>query len=209
MSTRAAVVLGLFFCSAAPARGQSPRLLPFSVLGLPSALTKPRLQGLLQGFVDSVYRKGFRHLGDERDCDHGHLLFRAADPQRPVAILYHTQELAHSQPARGAFGYVDVRGRNWLQWIDHGGVENASLRLRRDYPHTAFWDWFRALRLPQLEARHTIVDEMLDPVLGLSLSRQFEFTRMDCAGAPDGDASNVVRVSLPGGPVVCLALTAS
>jgi hypothetical protein len=170
-----------------------------TALGLP--LDKPRLQSLLQTFVDQGYGRSFRRLGDESDFDHGHLLVDARTGA-PVAILYHTQELADEDPA----GYLDASGRNWIQWLD-GRVENAGRYERADYPSTATWDWFVASQLPGLRGRHTITDKMLDPKkLGAELgkSRQWTFTRAAC-GTEAGDS---IRVTLPTG-AVCLALGAS
>src|SRR5579885_2216559 len=73
-----------------PAPPPSPSAAPFV---LPGGLTARRLQGLLQGFVTAEYGRVFRHLGDERDFDHGHLLLVDG---RPVAILYHTQETGYA-----------------------------------------------------------------------------------------------------------------
>ena len=162
------------------------------------------LQGLLQSFVSSEYGRGFRHLGDERDFDHGHVLY-AAGATRPTAILYHTQELAHQGAAD--FGYVNPDARNWLQWVDGGAVVNAAAFERREYPATASWEWFKLRRLPALTARRTIVEEMLDPRrLGFSpaVSRQWTFTKADCAAS--AGVSSRISVRLPSGEDVCLAL---
>lgn len=177
----------------------------FAALGYPAALTKPRLQSLLQTFVDAGYGRTFRRVGDERDFDHGHLLMDAASGA-PVAILYHTQELAHET----ASGYLDPAGRNWIQWLDGRGIENARRYERASYPRSGIWDWFVARELPRLRARHTITDKMLDPALlgrELAGSRQWTFTRTDC-GADADASSTVIRVSLPDRTPVCLALGA-
>jgi hypothetical protein len=169
--------------------------------GLPMPV--PVLQKLLQRFVDSTYLKAFRHLGDERDFDHGHLLYD--DDGRPVAVLYHTQELAHYAGKGTPFAYIDRGARNWIQWLDDGRVENAARYARRDYPRSPSWDWFRAQELPALREHHTILDKMLDPaLLGFTpaRSRQWVFTRGDCSTA-------AARVRLPGAQDVCLALSAS
>lgn len=186
--------------------------------GLPPGLTRTRLQTLLQRFVDAEYMKAFRHLGDERDFDHGHLLFDAKT-HKPAAILYHTQELAYYQPPGSPFGFVDPAARNWLQWIGDGRrIENASAYVRRSYPSGGSWDWFTHMELPVLRAHHTILDKMLDGKrLGLDTSRseQWVFTREPCArGAPRSDHSSgraspppMLRVTLPDRGRVCLALS--
>jgi len=189
-----------------PAFSAAPAAARFTALGFPAALTKPRLQDLLQSFVSAEYGRGFRHLGDERDFDHGHLLIDAKTGA-PVAILYHTQELAH-EAASAEFAYLDAAGRNWIQWLDGRGVENARRYERAVYPRSGSWDWFVARDLPKLRARRTITDKMLDPALlgvELSASRQWAFSRVDC-GADADAASNVLRVSLPDRTPVCLAL---
>ena len=202
--------VGLFAapCHAAPT--VSPARTRFAALGLPSILNKARLQGLLQNFVDAAYGRSFRHIGDERDFDHGHLLFDAKT-MAPLAILYHTQELAHAATTPD-FGYVDASARNWIEWLD-GRIENANRYVRAEYPHTATWDWFVAAELPQLRARRTILDKMLDPArLGAELapnSLQWTFTRVDCGPARADEASNVIGVVLPDRTPVCLALSSS
>jgi hypothetical protein len=178
----------------------------FAALGLPAALSKTRLQSLLQEFVDRGYERSFRRLGDENDFDHGHVLIDART-RTPFAILYHTQELAHE----GA-GYVDADGRNWIQWLDGRGVENARLYERAAYPRSASWDWFVARELPKLRGRRTITDRMLDPArLGAELapSIQWTFTRVACAAGADEPASAVMRVALPDRTPVCLELGSS
>jgi hypothetical protein len=183
----------------------------FASLGLPAALSKTRLQALLQGFVDLGYGRSFRHLGDERDFDHGHLLLDART-KAPLAILYHTQELAQAA-ATPDYGYIDPGARNWIQWLD-GRVENASAYERSSYPRSGLWDWFVARELPKLRSRHTITDKMLDPArLGaqseLAPSLQWTFTRVDCGATAPDDASNVIRVALPDRTPVCLSLGSS
>lgn len=187
---------------AGPALSAAPPPLP-AAAALPASLTAGRLQGLLQEFVTAGYGRRFRHLGDERDFDHGHVLLDART-RAPIAILYHTQELAYGAAAAD-FGYVDPAGRNWIQWLDGRGIENARRYERTAYPRGASWDWFVATDLPRLRGRRTITDKMLDPDrLGAPLgdSVQWTFTRVDCAGAGSG----VIRVSLPDATLVCLAL---
>ena len=158
--------------------------------------------------MSQEYLKGFRHLGDERDFDHGHLLFDAGS--KLIAILYHTQELAADHRPGSDFGYIDPDARNWIQWVSDGRVENAARYLRKDYPSTATWDYFRALELPALRARHTVLPKMLDPKLGVDASKtaQWVFTRVRCA---DAAASAAVRVVLPtkGKEEVCMSLSSS
>ena len=128
----------------------------------------------------------------------------------PVAILYHTQELAH-MAASADFGYLDASARNWIQWLDGRGIENAVRYERARYPRSGSWDWFVARELPKLRRRHTIIDKMLDPArLGVELapSRQWTFTRVECGPARSG-ASNVIGIVLPDRTPVCLALSDS
>jgi hypothetical protein len=165
------------------------------------------LQPLLQRFVDAEYGKAFRHLGDERDFDHGHVLM-AQGNARPVAILYHTQELAHREAPGSDFGFLPSKERNWLQWTDTGQVENASAYERRSYPSSASWDWFKARELPALSARGTITDVMLDPArLGFepASTRQWTFTAVSCS-EPAENSRPRISVRLPNGQPVCLSL---
>ena len=138
-----------------------------------SPLPAARLQGYLQRFADGAYLKSFRHLGEERDFDHGHLLF--ADSKEPVAILYHTQELAYYDHS-----WLDPEGRNWVQWLSDGRVENAK-RYERRGPMPALPAPLEALR-----AHKTVLPEMLEPsAFGARrlTSRQVVFTRAACGGA--------------------------
>ena len=174
----------------------------------PPALSRTAFQELLQRFVDHAYLKGFRHLGDERDFDHGHLLFDGQS--KLVAILYHTQELAADHPAGDDFSYIDPGARNWIEWVSDGRIENAARYLRKDYPETATWNYFRLLELPALQARHTVLPKMLDPKLGVDPSKtaQWVFTRVRCRDAAPERADGL-RVVLPTKEEICLALSAS
>jgi len=169
----------------------------------PPPVSASRLQSLLQRFVDQTYLKAFRHLGDERDFDHGHFLFASADPgAAPVAILYHTQELAYYAAAGSAYGWLDPDGRNWIQWLKDGRVENARRYLSPN-PEPLPYD-------PQaLKSHHTILAEMLEPsAFGgrLLRSRQIVFTRQSCPSRLDPSSMLVIR--MPGaGRRVCLSLS--
>jgi hypothetical protein len=194
---------------ASPASAQ-PSAARFSELGLPPAVSREAIESLLQRFVTRSYLKGFRHLGDERDFDHGHILYDASG--RPLAILYHTQELALGRASGDDFAFIDPGARNWIQWFDDGRIENAARYLRRDYPHTPEWDWFRAAQLPALEQHRTILDKMLDPALlpvDAAKSLQLVFTRKDCEAAPPAADSKELRILLPTKEAVCLSLSAS
>jgi hypothetical protein len=194
-----------------PLRAQEPAAAArYADLGFPAALGKTDLAGLLQLVVDRLYMKGFRHLGDERDFDHGHFLFDASG--RPFAILYHTQELALHEPRGSDFGYLDPDQRNWIQWLDDGRVENAQRYRRKTYPNSATWDWFREAQLPGLDENHTILDKMLDPALvavDISKTKQWVFTRKTCGADPIPPDSPDIRVVLPTKEAVCLALEGS
>jgi len=182
----------------------------FSELGLPPSIDRAELESLLQRFVNSSYLKSFRHLGDERDFDHGHLLCDASG--KPVAILYHTQELARGRPKGSDFAFLDPDARNWIQWIGDGRLENASRYKRKDYPRTPAWDWFREAELPGLEEHFTILDKMLDPALlpvDVAKTKQWVFTRIPCASAPLSSESKGLRILLPSKEAVCLALAVS
>lgn len=167
----------------------------------PFPLSTSEAQSLLQGFTDVAYRRGFRHIGDRRDFDHGHLLLDPA--AKPRAILYHTQELGRYET--GDFATFDLASRNWLQWVDSGVVEKADRYERELYPSTGPWRAFVLSELPDLKAHRTIVDRMLDPErLGFTVaaSVQWVFTRRACA---DG----LIRLRVEGGTTACLELTVS
>lgn len=169
----------------------------FDAAGAP--LTAWQLNVLLQQFADQVYGKGFRELGEERDCDHGHLLY-STDAARPFAVLYHTQEV----PAPGP-NTRRMPARNWLQWVGTGRVEDARRYLRTSYPATAYWDWFQTSELPRLKPRGTVVHQMLDPMLmgtQVAESRQWVFTRVACDGPPP--TSRTLQILLPDRRHICL-----
>lgn len=175
---------------------------------LAANIGKEQFQALLQGFVGQVYQKAFRHLGDERDFDHGHILSGADG--NAVAVMWHTQELALYEPVGGDFGYLNPQGRNWLQWLSDGRVENAQRYQRQSYPSGAAWDWFQASELPALKKNHTILDKMLDPALVAvdpDKTVQYVFTRVDCGRASLAPDSANMRVFLPTHEAVCLSLS--
>ncbi len=196
---RPLALLAAFLCVCAPLRAQEPSA------PLPAPLDQARLQRMLQDFVDTEYLKAFRHLGDERDFDHGHLLFDARTHE-PAAILYHTQELAYYEPKGSAYGFVDASARNWIQWIAQPGrIENADRYVRALYPSGGAWDWFTKMELPGLRQHRTILYKMLDPkLLGFDDTRteQWVFTRESCSSA-----AGLLRVVLPTREPICLSLS--
>lgn len=198
-----ALLTGLLLGAAPDASAQGPaRGLACASLG---TFGPPEFETFLQRFVDEQYLKSFRLLGEEDDFDHAHLLFGPGSAERPLAILYHTQELSTD-------GSLDPAARNWLQWTGRSAIEDAALYARREYPRTPSWDWFLHKDLPALRARHTILDKMLDPALlgaELSESRQWVFTRVDCGPAAPAVGSNLLRIALPKGPRLCLSLARS
>lgn len=195
----------------APARALPPSP-PAPAAEATAGIEPARMQGLLQRVVDKLYLKAFRHLGDERDFDHGHVLY-APGSKAPVAILYHTQELSQDEPAGSEFGVLDAGARNWIQWLDRDGIENANAYQREAFPDSAYWRWFQAERLPSLKRYHTILDKMLDPErvgAETSESRQLVFTRFDCAAPPARRPGiTPIDIRLPSGEKVCLDLSAS
>jgi hypothetical protein len=172
-------------------------------LALPRMVGKERLQALLQAFVDRAYGKAFRHLGEERDFDHGHFLFASDAPDAaPVAILYHTQELAYYEPPRSDYGWLDPEARNWVQWLDDGRIENAKGLQSADAP--------RGLPVDEaaLRSHHTILAQMLRPGLfggHAPRSRQVVFTKAPCPAA--GSDPSLMEVRLPSAERVCLSLS--
>jgi hypothetical protein len=169
-------------------------LLAAPAFSQPFALAKPRFAGLLQTFVTHHYGRSFQALGDERDFDHGHVLFDKSG--EALAVLYHTREDAPT-----------AAGRSWLQWASTGKIEDAARFARKDYPRGGYWDWFVAQRLPALRERGTVTERMLDPeLLAFDGARtaQWVFTRAAC---PAGKVSpDIIQTRLPGGTDVCLSL---
>lgn len=185
---------------ASPKQAHSPAVNP--------PLSVMKFRNLLQSFVDKTYLTAFRHLGDERDFDHAHILF---DPitKIPQAILYHTQELAGYYPPGSGYEYIDPKARNWIQWIDKPAIENARAYERNTFPDSAYWAWFVARKLPSYKKAHTIVDKMLDPLLvGATTeeSLQWVFTRVEC-GLPPAPSEPPMMIVLPDGQEVCLTLS--
>ena len=198
------LTLGLFsFIGRPPA--PPPSRPGFGALQLPTAMSKKRLQGLLQRFVREGYQRSFRRLGAEDDFDHGHLLLGGPSGE-PIAILYHTQELADA-PA-GPDGRVAPR--SWLQRVDDGAIRPAVAYQRRKYPSSPSWDSFVHRDLPRLRQRRTVVEKMLDPALlgtEVSGSIQWVFTRVPCDGSQDDAASRTLGISLPNRTRLCLTLS--
>lgn len=202
------LMLFLILGVSAPAKAVPP---PPTSAEATAGIEPARMQGLLQRFVDRYYLKAFRHLGDERDFDHGHVLY-APGSKTPVAILYHTQELSQDEPAGSDYGVLDAGGRNWIQWLDRDAIENATAYQRESFPDSAFYRWFQSERLPSLKRYNTILDKMLDPErvgAETSDSRQLVFTRFDCASPPAKRSAAPIDVRLPSGEKVCLDLSAS
>ena len=195
MALLRALLLSLMLLAPAPAAAQPIRFLP--------QLSAVQFQALLQRFVKEQHLKSFRDLGVEEDFDHAHLLFDSRSPERPVALLYHTQELS-GHPG------MDPKARNWLQWVGPGTVEDAARYERKTYPRSAAWEWFLQRELKALRERHTILDKMLDPaLLGIESPRslQWVFSRADCGSPPPSDPASRIRVVLPSGSAVCLDLS--
>lgn len=172
--------------------------------------SRQRLAALLQRFVDEAYGKGFRHLGDAEDSDHGHVLYFAAHGGRPVpaAVLYHTQEgaaKAHDSDPGGKYDYLDAQARNWIQWLDsRRPVENAARYARRSYPDTARWNAYKESIRGYQEAR-SVISIMLDPALiGGVVVRdvQWTFERADCAAGTAG----ITEIRLPRDGTVCVRI---
>ena len=193
---------------AAAARAALPaqKLPGMGALPLPRAVGREKLQALLQAFVDKAYGKAFRHLGEERDFDHGHFIFASQDPDAaPVAILYHTQELAYYAKPGSGYGWIDPEKRNWIQWLSDGRVENAKALERPDPPSSL------PVSPEELKSHHTILAEMLQPArfgaaagLRALRSRQVVFTKTPCDAAAAGGP---LRIRLPDASSVCLALS--
>ncbi len=178
-------------------------------------------QSLLQKFSDEVYGQGFRHLGDENDFDHGHILYSTA--LRPVAILYHTQETAslqHRLDPGGPYDYINRGARNWLQFFDveklqAGPIVNAFFNMLKVFPNAAI---FRS-DLKSTKSHNTIFPHQLDgesfPLeyrYRLRGQRQIEFARSSCElSAEDrldtSTVAGVLRVHAAG-TEHCLKVTA-
>lgn len=203
---------------------------------LPEEFTPERLKKLLQLFSDQTFGAAFRVIGDENDFFHGHILWTADEltsqgRMKPVAILYHTQEEAYSahwgtkrstrdEVASAEFDYLDVRTRNWLQWLspdpdlDGIRIENARdyvLAAKKD-PNIFFGD-----NVPVEREHFTIHGRWLDPAkLGVKIigEMQWEFYKSPCEVGnrrlqpfERGPISVILPVASPNSPE-CLMLQA-
>lgn len=78
-------------------------IVKFDQLEISKFVSKKILRTRLQQFVALNYQRAFRYLGDRADFFHGHFLFSEpqlhgptpSNFQKPLAILYHTQEEAY------------------------------------------------------------------------------------------------------------------
>jgi len=194
--------LGLSLLAASAAFAE-PLKLKFSELGFPAALSKDEFESLLQRFVDEQHRKSFMLLGDEKDFDHGHFLYSARSSDRPLAILYHTQELTR-------YPSINHKDRNFIQWVDSGLINNAARYQRLTYTKKDKDYWQMQAELEALRENDTILDKMLDPErLGWKIaeSKQWVFKRVDCGKKPPGFDANLIQVTMPAGNTACLTLS--
>ncbi len=221
------ILLSMTFLSSAIAQGEDDlRSLiarePFqNSWKLPEEFNLPRLQSILQKFTDAAAGIGFRFMGDVNDLFHGHVLFTADEltaegRMRPFAILYHTQEEAYGAHWRGSpdtkYDYLDVRTRNWLQWLSADEQDDATLIANaRDYVNAERKspDVFFGENAAKEREHFTIHGKNLDwqklGVQGVG-ELQWEFYATVCDGkAPtDWGKRGPIEVQMPDGNRVCM-----
>lgn len=200
---------------------------------LPEEFSADRLQRLLQLFADQTLGTAFRVIGDENDFFHGHILWTADElttegRMKPVAILYHTQEEAYSahwrtnrstrnEPAAVEFDYLDVRTRNWLQWLSSDPAQDGvRIENARDYVLAAKKnpEIFYGENIPVEREHFTIHGRWLDPEklgVGLIGEMQWEFYKAECGSEKTPLAAferGPVALAMSGNHKECLMLHA-
>lgn len=191
---------------------------------LPSEFSVARLHHLITSFSEQVYGKGFRYLGNTNDVDHAHILFRLADEDtknprlESFAILYHTQENAYSaywrQSVPPQYQYLDVRTRNWLQWLEQDPIEDGMLiKNAREYadPNKKDLSVFYEDSPPKEGEHYTIhsfnlsFEKLNSEIVG---DLQFRFQDINCRGMkPVDEVNRRVRIKINSNyPDVCLQL---
>ncbi|MBI3299616.1 MAG: hypothetical protein HYZ75_15735 [Elusimicrobia bacterium] len=148
---------------------------------------------------------------------------------RPVAILYHTQEHASNREnAGGRYDYVDRDARNWVQFLGpEGRIVNAREYERRTYPEGREWDRYRvrSSTTSPFTIHYAMLDDErlgIDRGYGIDFNRgpnkpahrMISFNRTDCANVPRplGEDDGVLEIFLPAQrgaerERVCLLLT--
>lgn len=192
---------------------------------LPEEFTMGRIESILNKFSAATFGTGFKVIGDTRDFFHGHVLFTADNltpggRMRPFAILYHTQEDAHDAhwgdgKVDRKFDYIDVRTRNWIQWLDDAPEADGSrVENARDYVNSALRDpsVFFGENTPVQGEHFTIHGRKLDAAkLGVKPigEMQWEFYTMECAADGlklDYFSRGPARIRLPGQGDACLEI---
>ncbi|MFL5785264.1 MAG: hypothetical protein ACJ76H_11675 [Bacteriovoracaceae bacterium] len=98
---------------------------------------KSKYVELIQEFVNQKYGTAFKFLGDYMDFFHGHLLLEAdKDVQKPVAILYHTQEFGYwnTDPSCKYLRFAPAE-RNWFQSLSTPDKIINAVGLPGRYQH--------------------------------------------------------------------------
>ena len=184
----------------------------FDSLGLPPLTTKELIQKSVQSVAEQTYGQAFVDIGDMSDLMHGHILWdpKIHDPKldRPLAILFHTQEFPNIRPD----GYIfkgralDPFNRNWISW-------QQPIRNYKQNDLTP-----AQLLMPNADGSipTTVSSDMLDSaVFGPDVtgrSTTFFFYRFSCnellqrkISATTIQASNIIQIRIESQPV-CLAL---
>ncbi|MFN8369513.1 MAG: hypothetical protein U0T83_02685 [Bacteriovoracaceae bacterium] len=155
---------------------------------------KSKMVELLQSFVNQNYKVGFQYLGNRLDFFHGHLLL---NNNRPMAVLYHTQERANNYREGETYYYFNKMNRNFIQdYYDSKLITNARNYVRVEEITNAFI-------LDSFVNYYTVHSQTLNPrLLGYNVSEdlQWDFYSVNCSLIPakyKNEFTNFIEITVP------------
>ncbi|OYZ18966.1 MAG: hypothetical protein B7Y39_12690 [Bdellovibrio sp. 28-41-41] len=185
----------------------------YDSLNLPKELTREFLTINIQYYYNQYNGVTFRHLGDWRDFDHGHLL---KDPtNRLRGVLFHTQERGNLFALDSRFHFINKELRNWLLFIDRPLMFENAIKYKYDFK-PSFWnaEYEKNVTWKQYEDAGTVVELMLDPnktgfniqpFMSKEKTEQFYFKKAICPTSVH-PKSNIIKIDTKEG-IVCLYVT--
>lgn len=186
----------------------------YKSLGLPNELSRSFLTMNLQSFYDQYYNVSFKHIGDWRDFDHGHLLKDATGALR--GVLFHTQERASLAKPDSDYTFIDKSKRNWLLFT-HRPFEFHNAYKFRFTQRPAFWnqEYEKNVSWDEYAQAGTVVELMLDPekigfkivpFMSLDKTEAFYFKKAKCPDIIKYE-SNIIEIKNHQGQRECLYVT--